>query len=538
MSSLKLTPKEVTESTLPAASTEGSTAQRLNSQIGLNRSFQELRSHIIQSDERGLPRFGVLSILARRVPFHLYDHPALCALCDTAFTDGIHVFVSTAFFQQVMAEDAQRGKDGERYQSMTLILLHELSHILFRHHARLPRSAPPMLWAVACDIAINLRLLAAYPRLIPGPVFDNAWGVRRDEQARYDGVGEEQILFELWDAPAEAAEPLVSQLKSALDAGENPALSTDERGSAQGVHDHLQSIERVARSLDEHGLSHVREALQLPDPDDRGGFEQLRARFELQLVNDLDQASELREAHPAGDAMAGGHLERCVDEWVEFERNGRIDWRQLLTELIIGSDMRYEHSDELPSDIYFVEPESMQLEAPLYLGSLLPAAPAGVVLCIIDSSTSVSGDLLALFLGELSALIEHESIQEGRLFITAADTTFRGDLQCFSPQDRSALPERMRVHGRGGTDIAGVINESLIWVQEQDNFDPADFQTLIYFSDLLDHAPTPERLPEHLPQMLFITPPSAQAQRFRRQVAGIAEVAEIRDGTVVELCRS
>jgi hypothetical protein len=76
----------------------GEKPSRLNEQTSWNLPLQKLRSYIIQSDDYGLPRFGVLSILARRTPFHLYDHKALVGLCSTAFTDGIQIFVSTEFF--------------------------------------------------------------------------------------------------------------------------------------------------------------------------------------------------------------------------------------------------------------------------------------------------------------------------------------------------------------------------------------------------------------------------------------------------------
>ncbi|MEM1435211.1 MAG: hypothetical protein AAGG11_14215, partial [Pseudomonadota bacterium] len=93
MSSLDLSP----DSGLRAAPDADRTQRGLlNSNQHWNDTLQRLRSHIIQGDEHGLPRYGVLSILARRVPFHLYDHSALVRLCRTAFTDGIHVFVHTA----------------------------------------------------------------------------------------------------------------------------------------------------------------------------------------------------------------------------------------------------------------------------------------------------------------------------------------------------------------------------------------------------------------------------------------------------------
>ena len=78
------------------------TPTRLNEQVSWNLPLQKLRSYIIQSDDFGLPRFGVLSILARRTPFHLYDHKALVALCDTAFTDGVQIFINTEFFKSLI----------------------------------------------------------------------------------------------------------------------------------------------------------------------------------------------------------------------------------------------------------------------------------------------------------------------------------------------------------------------------------------------------------------------------------------------------
>ncbi|TMP73869.1 hypothetical protein CWC05_22395, partial [Pseudoalteromonas ruthenica] len=117
---------------------------RLNEQLSWNLPLQKLRSYIIQSDDLGLPRFGILSVLARRTPFHLYDHKALVGLCSTAFTDGIQIFVNTEFFKSQIPS-AHIERINSYHHSMILILLHELSHILFRHHTRMPPQAPPLL---------------------------------------------------------------------------------------------------------------------------------------------------------------------------------------------------------------------------------------------------------------------------------------------------------------------------------------------------------------------------------------------------------
>lgn len=522
------------------ASGQSRAAPKLNGQLSWNETLDTLRAHIVQGDERGLPRYGVLSILARRVPFLLYDHPALAALCDTAFTDGFHVFIHTEFFKEVVAEDAQPDPSGRLKHSMVLVLLHELSHILLRHHGRWPANAPPLLWAIACDIAINVRLLRAYPRLRPGPVFDDAWGTKAAERQRYDALSEEQILQSLWEQPLADDRALVLTIQEATTGAQDapPGREADTRGASQDVHRHLCSAEDLAAALDDNGLRHIRESLRLPDPNDHGAFEALRQMFERHLLNDLDKAKELRSSHPRGDAMAGTHLEQSATELIDERYRGRIDWRALLRELAIGSGLRYASCDELPSDIYYVPPEQMQLTAPVYLSSLLPAAPEGTILCILDTSMSVSIDLLGVFLSELDSLLEQEHVADSRVFLTSADTTFRGDMLELSRAALAELPRQMQLHGRGGTAISAVLQNAMNWVDTQQLFAPDDLKAIIYFTDLLDRAPRRESLPVALPQLLFITPPSAVVKPFRAQVEGFAEVAEIADGTVIDLWRS
>ncbi|MEM7077829.1 MAG: VWA-like domain-containing protein [Pseudomonadota bacterium] len=514
-----------------AAHTEADDAPRLNRQTEWQPVLQRLRSHIIQADEHGLPRYGVLSILARRVPFHLYDHPALLELCDTAFTDGIHVFVSTRFLADINAADG-----AEQADSMCLILLHELSHILYRHHTRLPPHAPPLLWSIACDIAINSRLLRAYPQLRPGGVFDQAWGTRRDEIDAYLGHSEEHILHGLWETPPAEDAAFIAQLKTALkQAQKPPAPQIDLRGAPQDIHHHMVHPAELARTLDDSGLTHVRAALDMPDPNDKPAFANLESVSALYLSGDLDKAKEIRDEHPAGRTMAGEHLEEAWGEWVDFETYGRLEWKNLLRDLVVGEGMRYAHCDEVPSDIYFIEPQQMGLDSALFVGAQAPAAPSGVVVCIIDTSRSVSGELLKIFLEELNHLVEHECISSQQIYIVSADTTLRADILAFNDHELAGQPDRLCLFGRGGTDITRVINEVLGWVDEQPEFVPDDLQALVYFTDLLDRAPQREELPARLPKLLFLAPPSHAVKHFTSAVEAFATVAEIAPGTLIDL---
>ena len=511
---------------------------RLNEQPEWNLPLQKIRSYIIQSDDTGMPRFGVLSILARRTPFHLYDHNALIGLCSTAFTDGIQIFISTDFFKSLIKKTYIE-RVTERHHSIVLILLHELSHILFRHHARKPPQSPPLLWSIATDIAINIRLLKAYDFLKPGEIFESAWGTRKEEIERYSDVSEEHILFDLWNNPPEHAAPFVDDIKNKLQEDSNAPISNeqDQRGSTQDIHNHMIDADEFSDVLDSNSLGHIRQKLKMPDPNDKPAYQELNVVSQLNLTGDIQTAFDIRRYTPSGGSMKGDHLEAAYAESINDEKEAHLSWKTRLNNLILGNGTHYEHSDEIPDDIYFISPEQMGLNTPLYIGSPIPASPSNNIVCVIDTSGSVPTDMLQSFIGEISNLVTLESSNMNHLYMFSADTTLRGSILEFSQDENLNLPDDLEVGGRGGTDIGRVINEVLVWAENKDDFKQEDFHTLIYFTDLIDKPPLRASLPENLPNIVFLSPPSIQIKSFKRAVNDFAEVAEIREGTVVDLCK-
>lgn len=511
---------------------------RLNEQTAWNLPLQKLRSYIIQSDDFGLPRFGVLSVLARRTPFHLYDHKALIGLCSTAFTDGIQIFINTEFFKSLI-KSTHIERVSTEHHSMVLILLHELSHILFRHHARIPPQAPPFLWSIATDIAINIRLLKAYTFLKPGDIFESAWGTRPEEIARYADSSEEHILFDLWNDPLEVAKPFIDELKNKLkdDSSSPIGKDRDQRGHAQDIHSHMIDADKLADVLDSNDLHHIRQHLKMPDPNDKPAYQELNVVNQLSLSGDVQTAGEIRRSMPSGGVMKGEHLETAYSEFIENESDTHLNWQTRLSELTLGNGTHYEHSDEIPDDIYYISPDQMGLNSPLYIGSPIPASPNNNIVCVIDTSGSVPKEMLQSFIGEITNLLKHESNNINQLYMFAADTTIRGNIVECSQEEYLNLPDNLELGGRGGTDIGRVLTEIFAWVEEKDDFNQQDFQTLIYFSDLIDKPPQRTLLPEKLPNIIFLSPPSLQVKSFRRAVQEFAEVSEIRKGTIIDLCK-
>ena len=108
-----------------------------------------------------VPRYGLLSLKMRNTPMYAYDHPGLMKLSNTAFTDGVHIFISADFLRQLNKEsDLTNGME----QGAEPLILHELMHMLMNHTRRL-RQFPRDIANEAEDLSINAKLQAGFPEI-------------------------------------------------------------------------------------------------------------------------------------------------------------------------------------------------------------------------------------------------------------------------------------------------------------------------------------------------------------------------------------
>lgn len=104
-----------------------------------------------------IPSFGMLSMLARRTPFLIYDLPELKEKVPTAFVDGVRCYFSDSFFRQLVLEEISGGS------SLMFLIGHEMEHLRRQHTTRMT-DIDHAIANVAQDIRINGDLL----RLITG----------------------------------------------------------------------------------------------------------------------------------------------------------------------------------------------------------------------------------------------------------------------------------------------------------------------------------------------------------------------------------
>ena len=143
-----------------------------------------------------VPRFGLLSLLLQQTPIHVYGHPALKEISETAFTDGINIFLSDTLIDQLNEDvDANPDKFGVEW-----VILHEVMHKLFNHNRRLLHF-PHDVANEATDLSINTKLQEGFPDLPASPsLVSSCLGFKPGDIERWIHLNEETIAQELMRA--------------------------------------------------------------------------------------------------------------------------------------------------------------------------------------------------------------------------------------------------------------------------------------------------------------------------------------------------
>jgi len=326
--------------------------------------------------------------------------------CQTAATDGYHIFWNTKFF----------GSLGE--DEITGVLAHEVLHVVLGHIDRRGRRDAE-IWNEAIDHATNLLLLE-HGIVLPKP---------RLADYRFENMPAEAI-YDALHLNSNASPLRVRRI------GRGRKLA---RPSAAGSN--LRSMHKSVRSgFDIHidpddprlgGLS----ASSRPSPLELG-------RLRHELMKDL--RTEL--ARLSGPGRLPGELAEAIT------RAGRsmVPWQALLARCFTG--MRRDDYRLLP-------PSRRHIWRGIYLPSIGVPGPR-LVVCAIDTSGSVDRALARRFLAEVHGL---RSTAQCRLHVVQCDTriTQVKTYESWETPEPGLFPEELR--GRGGTDFKPVFE----WIREK-----------------------------------------------------------------------
>jgi predicted metal-dependent peptidase len=366
----------------------------------------------------------------------LLDHPFFGALIlrlklvevdwlDTMATDGASLFFNARFVA------------GLSDPELVGVLAHEVMHPALQHHTRRgDRDAE--LWNVACDYAINPILLQAEMKLPTDCLND----------PKFANMAAEEIYAAIARQTREDSgknDPSADQ-KNGGDDEQNSGAGTGRSASP-----------RTAPSTP-GGFGQV---LDAPDPADPArpaspAQKELQAQEWRIAVEQAQRAAAIAGKVPAG-------LERLID----VERRSEVDWREALRRFL---------SQTVPQDYRWTPPNRCFASLGIYLPSLYREG-LGEIAVAIDTSGSITDDLLAAFAGELSA-IASEARPE-RIHVMYCDASVeRVD------EFANGEPIELKAVGGGGTDFRPVFEHI-----EDNRMEP---RCLIYLTDLAGKFPDEE----------------------------------------------
>ena len=465
-----------------------------------------------------VPRYGILSLLSRDTPGYVYTHPAMAALCDTAFTDGIHVFFYAPFLKSLFESERSHPGCIERVP----IWCHELSHKLLEHHRRL-RNFPRSIANEATDCSINPRLALMFRERHQkyGPIFAHGCGLAsEDDMQRYRKMSEEQIARELMRDCADCKP-----------ANQKPASS--QKGQFGALNVHAIPLEQLIQILEANpDITYVKDILRLPHSDQKPAIREIEKQARVSTLQKVNEAKRLLQRY--GDRYPGRHMDSYAVEILDELTEPKIEWIASIADLLAGRGTEMAYTDDHPSKIFYVDPVDMGLTSEVYLGSYIPAEPDSIVLKIIDTSGSVDKDLLIRYLSEVLGCLERGG-GIGSVLVFYADTIVRGDPLRITRDNAREFLRRIEVRGRGGTDFVTPIQQA--WSHPDIRPVRDRVRALLYFTDLGASPPSRAQLPADLPPMAFVTTPGCFEPGFANAVRSYARVIEIEQHTIIDLDR-
>ena len=519
-----------------------------------------------------VPRFGLLSLKARATPMYVYDHPALRKITNTAFTDGVHLFICADFMRQLIKEeDATNGME----QGLVPLILHELMHMILNHTRRLT-SFPKDIANEAEDLSINAKLQLGFPEIQWVPSLrEVGLSFRQGDVEKYSKLAEETIARELMQRkPPEQSQDGKGKGKSKPQQGQGQGQQGQgqgkpQKGQGQGQpqqgqgqggqpedgegegepqqgdgegqeneedrpwdNNHTVPLEDFIDTLEENGLDDIRDKLSLPKSEDLESIGKIEEQVRLKDIDAIQKAA-LQKAQMNGK-YPGGHIVDAAQEMVKGMTEGKLEWKLGLKNFVFGEGMRYRYVEVEPGDLYYVDPSEMGLDMEIFLGQDLPHKPDEVILVLIDTSGSVDSAQLKAYLSEVFGL-KRENAGVGdtasEVIIISADTVIRGNpIEITEENADDLFNNGVGLAGRGGTDLANDLRMTM----KLPMFEEKKISGVVFFTDLCDSAPVKKDFPSNLP-LCFITLPHLMQMEFANKVKDFARVYPIEDGIVVDL---
>lgn len=535
---------------------------------------------MIDKGNSNAPRFGVLSLISMHTPIFVYDHPRFKKVANTAFTDGIHVFVDADFMRKLVEQE--NVSDG-RQSGVIFLLLHELMHKLYYHVDRL-KNFPPKIANIAEDMVINGKLIKGF-KLEPVKLLAEVGvGMKPEEADKYYKMAEEVVAEMLLiqerqkkqqqqqkgqkgqkgqsggsgsgdssdgqdgDEQEQGDDLDQNGKKKRSDKGQKDNSGNDQGQDGDGSQDengddeeyspiHHITPEELLDIIEEEGLEDtVGKALNLPKAGDVEAIGKKKSQAKLNDVDAIQTA--IAQAGKANGQYPGQHIAEEAAELVAGLEKGKIVWKLGIRKHFLGDGLKLKETDDEAAVPWYLSKETMGVD-PFYFGALVPQAPDEAVLCLIDTSGSTSGgDMRKEFLSEALSLkkgVSSTGDTAREVILMSADTVLRGEPLIINEHNADRLlKEGVKIFGNGGTDFARCLHQAM----ESPIMKKKKVKSVVYFTDCCDQPPRRADFEDYLNKgvrIVFVTTPGMWNEQWNKDVGQFAEVYCIEEGTTANL---
>lgn len=292
----------------------------------------------ISRKSRSVPRFGMLSQLAARIPIYVYDLPYLARRVSTAFTDYNRIYINARFMPtlerdtEVVTEAVRKFIDGKGgvsddvvFDLLCFVIAHEVEHCRRKHDSRmldLPIANMAMDARINGDILVTMCIEILKEGVVPIPhdplplvselmdvingaslLIPNFVGTSSEKIVRWFGVSEEQIGAEMMKEMPDEEVPEAKDQQTIdfnalceavlLDLAEIGGLATQPQFAALGNATRYAATEKLVQEI-------KRAKGQLPE-DKKANLQN-----ELSFVLMQPEVGACSEQRSTGDAYIDG----------------------------------------------------------------------------------------------------------------------------------------------------------------------------------------------------------------------------------------
>lgn len=327
------------------------------------------------------------------------------------------------------------------------VIIHEVLHMALLHAVR-RGGRDQTLWNIAADIVVNGMIRnQEYLELLPGSLID-------PDLERFDVEEVYACLQKRGKAKSSKCSPAVendlpAEQRDLLDEGLPNAQAVNGGGDDSNGHEHSGVL------------------------DQKWGHKvQVFWRQALQQAICIAEMSQQRGTIPAGIERYCGHL-----------RRGQVDWRTQLWRYLVHTPTDFQGFDRR-----FIYQK-------LYIETLI--SESVLVYVAVDTSGSVSDDLIAQFLGEVTGILAAYPHIKLELYYVDADI--------YGPYELDKVSQIPKPQGGGGTDFEP------FFTKVAERWDSITDGVCVYLTD--GYGAFPEE-PPPLPVLWVVSPGGLETEEF------------------------